>query len=258
MQNNRVYSATSLTDVMHALKQYRLSGVLTIRRASDPYREEAQIGVELGQPVQIRQGSHEEPVSSAALSWFQSWGMIYFTFQTIEPILQLPSPQRSQPPRTSHTPYTPVPSNVAEAPAAHVRYSPAVTRPLPALSPHMIRDQAENYNTHLSSNNHTARLPATPFPGAQTSQNAPPDYSSTPLFHEPIPRLALEMAIASLTSMGKNYPIAQIPRYDRIIYLLINGQRTIADLTQLTKRSTEEVCNSLYRLKQQELINIRL
>lgn len=66
------------------------------------------------------------------------------------------------------------------------------------------------------------------------------------------------MAIASLTPTGKNYPIAQIPRYDRVIYLLINGQRTIADLAQLTKRTIEEVCGSLYRLRQQELIVIRL
>ncbi len=242
MQNNRVYSAASLTDVIHALKQYRLSGILTIRRASDPYREEAQINVELGQPAQIRLGTHEEYVTSAALFRLHSWGMIYFTFQTIEPTLRLPSPQ--------HTPPAPA--------ALQAPFSPAVTRTLPAISPQMVRDRAESYNTHSSDNNRAARLPDTPFPGSQADQNAPPDYSSTLLFNEPLPRLALEMAIASLTPAGKNYPIAQIPRYDRMIYLLINGRRSIADLTQLTKRTVEEVCNSLFRLKQQELIVIRL
>jgi hypothetical protein len=258
LQNNRIYSAASITDVTNMLKQYRLSGVLTIRRASDPYGEEAQIKVERGQPVQIRQGSYEEPVTNAILSRLLGWGMIYFTFHTIEPTLKLPPPHGSQPVQSPHIPHSPAPTTTAQPPASRPRLSPAVTRLLPAIPPPMVRDRAENYNTHPSGNNHAPGIPNTPFPGTHTDQNTPPDYSNNLLFHEPVPRFALEMATASLTPFGKNYPIAQIPRYDRVIYLLINGRRTIADLTQLTKRTVDEVCNSLYRLKQQELIVIRL
>ncbi|HLI09440.1 MAG TPA: hypothetical protein VKV40_22955 [Ktedonobacteraceae bacterium] len=247
MQNNRIYSAASITDVINMLKQYRLSGVLTIRQASAPYGAEAQINVELGQPAQIRQGAHEEPVTNAILSRLLGWGMIYFTFYAIEPTLKLPPPHSSQP---AQQPHPPVPTTTAQ--------SPTVTRPLPVLPSQMVRDRTENYNIRPSSNNHTGGTPNTPFPDTQTGQKPPPDYSSMLLFNEPVPRLALEMAIASLTPTGKNYPIAQIPRYDRVIYLLINGRRTIADLAQLTKRTVDEVCNSLYRLKQQELIIIRL
>lgn len=103
------------------------------------------------------------------------------------------------------------------------------------------------------------RLPNTPQPGTQNGKHSPPpDYSSTLLFDEPIPTLALEMAIPSLTDTGRNYPIAQIPRYDRTIYLLIDGRRTITNIAQLTQRRIEKVCNSLYQLKQQDLITIRL
>jgi hypothetical protein len=248
LQNNRVYSAASLTDVINLLKQHRLSGLLTIRPASDPYKEEARITVELGRPVYIRQGLHEENVTDVALSGLNGWGMIYFTFQAIEPTLQLPPP---------HTPSIP---RTAESPALHTRprFSSAVTRPLPTITPQMIRDQAGTYNTQPSGSNRGASLPNTPFPGTQSSKNPPPDYSSNLLFDEPIPTLALEMAIASITSTGRDYPIARIPRYDRTIYLLINGRRTIADLAHLTKRTIEEVCNSLYRLKEQELIVIRI
>lgn len=254
MQNNRVYSAASLTDVINLLKQYRLSGVLTIRRASDPYREEARISVDLGQPVQIRQGWREEQVTQTILSRLHSWGMIYFTFQAIETTLQLPSPQAPQSAQTS------APSNGTASPDAltQPRFSPAVTRPLPTISPQMIHDQAGSYNTRPANNNGATPLPNTPLPGTQPGNNPPPDYSNNQLFDEPIPTLALEMAIPSLTETGRNYPIAQIPRYDRTIYLLIDGRRTIVNLAQLTQRRIEKVCNSLYRLKQQDLIVIRL
>jgi len=248
LQNNRVYSAASLTDVINLLKQYRLSGLLTIRRVSDPYREEARITIDRGQPMQIQQGGREERASRSALSRLHGWGMIYFTFQAIEPTLRLPAPQT--PPSANGS----APS--AEGSRTTPGFSPTVTRPLPRVSPEMVRDQTGAYTTQPSAE--ATLQPTAPPPATPATKHSPPEYSSTLLFDEPVPRLALEMAIASLTPTGRNYPIAQIPRYDRTIYLLIDGRRTIANLAQLTKRRVEEVCNSLYRLKQQELIVIRL
>jgi hypothetical protein len=247
LQNNHVYSAASLIDVLNLLKQYRLSGILTIRRVSDPFREEVRISVENGQPVQIQRGSRrEEQATPTVLSRLYNQGMIYFTFQAIEPTLRLPAPQTPPSPNGS----------APEASRVTPDFSPTVTRPLPRVSPEMVRDQAGFYNTQHSGE--ATMLPGTPTPGMPATKHSPAEYSSTLLFDEPIPRLALEMAIASLTPTGRNYPIAQIPRYDRTIYLLIDGRRTIANLAHLTNRSVEEVCNSLYRLKQQELIVIRL
>jgi hypothetical protein len=233
---------------MNLLKQYRLSGLLTIRRVSDPYREAARITIDLGQPVQIQQGGREERASRSTLSRLHGWGMIYFTFQAIEPTPRLPAPQ------TPPSPNGNAPS--AETSHATPAFPPTVTRPLPRVSPETVRDQTGVYNTRPSGE--ATLQPNTPPLVTPATRHSPPEYSSTLLFDEPVPRLALEMAIASLTPTGRNYPIAQIPRYDRTIYLLINGRRTIADLAQLTKRSVEEVCNSLYRLKQQELVAIRL
>lgn len=247
MQNDRVYSAASLTDVMNLLKQYRLSGVLTIRRASDPFREEVRISVEHGQPVQIQRGSRrEERATRTVLSRLYNWGMIYFTFQAIEPTLRLPAPQTAPSPNGSGP----------EGSQAIPDFSPTVTRPLPRVSQEMVRDQVGFYNTQHSGE--ATMPPGTPTPGMPATKHSPPEYSSTLLFDEPIPRLALEMAIPSPTTTGQNYPIAQIPRYDRTIYLLIDGRRTIANLAHLTNRGVDEVCTSLYRLKQQDLIVIRL
>ena len=77
------------------------------------------------------------------------------------------------------------------------------------------------------------------------------------IFDEPLPTLALEMVIPSMTTNGHNYVITQIPRHDRTIFLLINGRRTVADLAHLTKRTMDEVYASLYRLKRQELIIVQ-
>ena len=52
-------------------------------------------------------------------------------------------------------------------------------------------------------------------------------------------------------------PSANLPRYERIIFLLINGRRTVSDLTQLTKRSVEEVYSTLYRLQGLQLITLK-
>jgi len=66
------------------------------------------------------------------------------------------------------------------------------------------------------------------------------------------------MRIPLLTAHARSFPISNLPRYDRTIFLLINGQRTIADLAQLTKRSLAEVYISLHRLRDQQLIEASL
>ena len=64
--------------------------------------------------------------------------------------------------------------------------------------------------------------------------------------------------IVSLTANGKTYSITNLPRYERTIFMLINGKRTVADLAQLTKRSLEEIYNTLYRLQDMQLIRIEV
>jgi hypothetical protein len=70
------------------------------------------------------------------------------------------------------------------------------------------------------------------------------------------PATAPEMAIATPTAHGRAYSAANLPRYDRTIFLLINGRRTVADLSQLTKRPLEDVYASLHRLWSLQLITI--
>ena len=83
------------------------------------------------------------------------------------------------------------------------------------------------------------------------AENQPPiSSSSTPQATAPA------STIATLTAYGREYAPANLPRYDRIIFLLINGRRTVSDLSQLTKRPQEDVFATLQRLKNLQLITI--
>lgn len=98
---------------------------------------------------------------------------------------------------------------------------PTVTRPLPAIS---------------------LPLPTQP----QHSEDAPQTSVS------PMPFIS--HIVPFITPEGRNFPLTALPRYDRTIFLLINGRRTIADLAQLIKRSPAEIYASLTRLQKQQLI----
>lgn len=68
------------------------------------------------------------------------------------------------------------------------------------------------------------------------------------------PTLLPPQIVPSITPHGKSFPLTALPRYDRTIFLLINGRRTIADLAQLTRRPSAEIYASLTRLQKQQLI----
>jgi len=109
---------------------------------------------------------------------------------------------------------------ILQLPAPNNRL-PTVTRPIPAVS---------------------LPLPAQPQHPADAHQTSPSPTPSTPHI------------VPSITPQGRDFPLTALPRYDRTIFLLINGRRTIADLAQLTKRSPAEIYASLSRLQKQQLI----
>lgn len=111
---------------------------------------------------------------------------------------------------------------------------PTVTRPLPAISspPTLPSHSNATYTPHTPHTPHTSEVPD--LPSSLPSQIAP-----------------------SITPQGRNFPLTALPRYDRTIFLLINGRRTIADLAQLTKRSPAEIYASLKRLQKQQLVILK-
>ncbi|HVB24392.1 MAG TPA: hypothetical protein VNG51_20815 [Ktedonobacteraceae bacterium] len=105
---------------------------------------------------------------------------------------------------------------------------PSVTHPSPTMSP-------------------------SPTPSSQSDAEHTPYTPLTPAVPT-LPSSLPSQIIPSITPEGRKVPLTALPRYDRTIFLLINGRRTIADLAHLTRRPPVEIYASLKRLQKQQLI----
>jgi hypothetical protein len=248
VQNIRIYAAPSLLEVIKQLLIYRPTGVLTIWPATSTRQEDTRITIELGRPIYVYRGLHWENATESIMAWLNTWGEIHFSFQSQDAHLRLPSPRAQQ----DFTPEAPMnfamqrqkPLSTATQP--HLAIS---TQSKQALSS---PGQGENRqrNASPSSTGRTRGLPQHDLLRQEENKKSGADNNNWS------PATAQEMAIATLTAHGRAYSAAHLPRYDRTIFLLINGRRTVADLSQLTKRPQEDVFASIHRLWVLQLITI--
>ena len=232
MQNIRIYSAPSLLEVIKQMVLNRATGVLTIWRATGARQEDTRIRmiIEQGHPIYVYRGSQRESATESILTWVNSWGEIRFSFQSTEARFRIPPPQlapQEDQANVSDT-QTKSPSQTENQPGRAYPSTSGRTRELPLLSD--ISRQEENRPS----------VPSRDRPQATQATQA----------------TAPASAIATLTAYGREYAVANLPRYDRMIFLLINGRRTVSDLSQVTKRPQEDVFASLQRLKNLQLITI--
>src|SRR6266581_1144894 len=68
LQNEHIFFAPSLSEVMRQLLSFRPTGVLTIWRAEGPRQEDARIAIEHGYPTHVLRGLHWEHASAAILA----------------------------------------------------------------------------------------------------------------------------------------------------------------------------------------------
>ncbi|WP_069806173.1 hypothetical protein [Thermogemmatispora onikobensis] len=265
MPSRPVFSAPSLAEVLKQLRIYRPSGLLTIQRARGAPPEEVYITVERGQPTLVVWNRQQQEASEAVLAWLNSWGEIRFTFQSAEPLLQLPAPGQLEPqegaPTTegAHRPtWPPLSLQSGPLPAVGGRSSARQTISL----------QGQPGSTASPSSQTRPQSPGQAHvqaPGQARPQNG----RLTPRFGDSLVLPAVKLAqpsgplppetvVPSLTTLGKEYAATAVPRYDRIVFLLINGRRTLGDLAQLTRRTPAEVYASLQRLQEQGLIQLTL
>ncbi len=249
LQNEHIFFAPSLSEVMRQLLSFRPTGVLTIWRAEGQRQEDARIAIEHGYPTHVLRGLHWEHASVAILAWLNSWGTLHFSFTAAEPHLSLPAPtqgiRQEQPP----LPETPLPS---PSPDPRTPVKPTQLGHESSPTKRQARPMHMQQNLSVQENlERTYELPATRIIYQQEKQ------SNSRAASTPRSSTAHEKVIPLLTVMGKDYPSANLPRYERIIFLLINGRRTVSDLTQLTKRSVEEVYSTLYRLQGLQLITLK-
>lgn len=222
MQKLQVYSANSLSDVIERLASFCSSGQLTIWRATDTHHEEASLLVEAGQMLRLRWGSYEGEVNESLLHQLTLWGAIYFVFRVRESVPLLPAPAH---PSYEEQPRSAVPvTQPLQTPASSLRRTrPGRAKPPPAA-------------------------PGTPLP--QVGDEQPPHVAAR---IQPVG--VSEFTVPTLTETARSYPVMTVPRYDRAILLLIDGRRTIADISRLTRRTFSAVCASLTRLRKQQLVD---
>jgi hypothetical protein len=231
MQGARIYSAPSLAEVIRHLRLYRASGMLSIRPARAVYREQVDITIEYGHPVGIRRGMYEEVASDATLRQLNAWGEIHFTFQSRVRLLSLPAPTHPLPQAQSQLSSHPIKSSQSLA-------NPSVSQALPSISVP------------------TDKIPAV-SQGTRSGKMLKAGNGTYHLGYGNVHAVAPETVIPSLTSNAQQYPITKLSHHDRTIFLLINGQRSVADLMALTNRSLADVYNTLYGLRDEQLIVIQ-
>jgi hypothetical protein len=244
VQNIRIYAAPSLSEVIKQLLIYRPTGVLTIWPATSTRQEDTRITIELGRPIYIYRGLHWENATESIIAWLNTWGEIHFSFQSNDAHLRLPSP-RAQQDITSEAPMN----------FAMLRQKPLSTETQPRLafstnSRQALSSPGQGRNASPSSTGRTRELPLHDLLRQEENKKFVANNNIGS------PATAPEMAIATPTAHGRAYSAANLPRYDRTIFLLINGRRTVADLSQLTKRPLEDVYASLHRLWSLQLITI--
>jgi hypothetical protein len=236
-----IYSAPSLSEVIRHLMIYRLTGVLTIRRAAGPRREEASLAIVQGRPVRVRWGTYEDNANESVLRWMNGWGEIHFMFHVKETQRLLPPPRQEQ--------------SIFQNPQYPSHYSSpsSVTRPIPQVKinassvpmtgPTVREENRQAQRIHEDASSYSIPSQSTVKQLREEPQNRREMPGTTPLTNIPL-----------LTENARHFPLNDLARYDRTIFLLINNRRTIGDLVQLTRRSLTEVYGSLFRLRDLQLI----
>jgi len=247
LQNERIFFASSLVEVIKQLLIYRPTGVLTIWRASGSGQEDARISIEQGRLLHVFWGSYSENANETILGWINSWGPIHFSFLATGSHLQLPAPGQTARQEQSLL-------SQSSVKRTSPRQRPAVTQPLQALPTATRPFDNSSANTGI-------RQGKPPLGNERQAQGLPEPHqqeerSSDVARGDPSTALAHETVIISHTSYGRDYPPSYLPRHDRTIFLLINGRRSVIDLSHLTKRSLEEVYKTLYRLQNLQLITV--
>ncbi len=231
-------STSRLGNVIQLIALGKQTGVLKATRGLGATREQGEIHFVNGQPTFAVLG---QMVGNAALAVLQNWGESQYIF------LEGPLPQPERPP-SQIDPLSRAGENVwpqggffgrttsrlSPTPTRQMTDAPAYTTPLP-YNPGLGADNSGNRNT--------GNLP---YRGN--------DFSG-PLSPAPMRREGLggQFVPRRLTSMER-LDTLPLDRRERMVLLLVDGHRSLADLVRLTRRSEQELQAILSHLAALRLI----
>jgi hypothetical protein len=223
MAKGRDNAAENLIDVLEFVRIRRQSGLLSVEHEQDGRMEEGEIYFLGGQPTYARTGLLS---GQQALSQILSWRKVLFTF--ITDVL-----------RPSATNLFPVAEGDPNSGAAPAYVSPALSL-RPSVPP------ASTEPTVPVGSNRSG-LPGRP------RENEPAYVGSAV-------RTSTVQGAGSFVPQrrGGDEDILSLPltRRQRSIYLLVDGRRTISDLSRCTGKSVQEVERMLSELREQGLLSV--
>jgi hypothetical protein len=225
MTKGRDNGADSLSDLLELVRTRRQSGSLSVERYHAGRFEEGEIYFQGGQPTYAHTGQLS---GQEALSWMLSWRQVYFNFNVEEP--RAPAP---------------ISSNVSNAVAAKAQSSPLST-------------QLPQVNTNASTPSTSSRPPQVNVGIREVARSAGESDNTNRAndLHASPATPGVEWLVPQ--KLGGERDVLSLPltRPQRSIYLLIDGRRTISDLTRCTRKSVQEIERLLTELREQGLISI--
>ncbi|HEY7341507.1 MAG TPA: DUF4388 domain-containing protein [Ktedonobacterales bacterium] len=265
-----------LSNIIQMITLSRQSGILRAIRGQDSARQMGQIRFVNGQAVSVLFG---QMVGENALNALMGWGECMYSFDEIasdgaEPDGYYSSSDGAQygttplPSGTGSWPsYGGYPSSPGYAPSAPPQYpqNPGPPSPYPPYGSGYSQPAPNTgYPQQAPITGYPQQSPNTGYPGGGAPNPNDPYYRQTP----PNPtasnlpgsngyRPDLLESIPYQTGIAE--PIEQLPldRRERMILLLINGQRSMLDLVRLTHRSEREIYAVLQHLALLGLIQFR-
>ena len=256
----RFVSTSRLSNIVQMISLSRQSGILRVVRGQGPTQEMGQIRFIDGQPVSALLAQLTGP---NALNVLMNWGECAYSFDEA----LIPDGADSGPGAYGPDPYgygrSPSPGpGTPTGPWPSFGYPgsmPSSSPPAPSPAPY----EQQGNGAYTGYGQRTGYGPNTSYPPQQPDFNYGGEYYPAPATStttsSSLPALRPEVLRAIPYRMAISEQIDQLPldRRERMVLLLIDGQRTVADLTRLTRRNEQELYSVLMHLNMLGLIEFR-
>jgi len=255
---SRFTSTAKLSNVIQMVTLSKQSGILRATRGQGPQRELGQIRFMGGEPVSALLGSLTGGMALSALS---NWGECQYVFDegALEADPGYPALPQTPPPGYApgyapgygpgYAPVSPPPPSAGSWPS----YGYPSTNSLGSLSPLPDFGSSGDVAPGAIYDDNMSGYPAYGYGGAPDPYATPsgtPGYSPTATA-TPLPPLRPEQLQSRPRRTSLSEQIEQLPldRRERMVLLLVDGQRSVADLVKLTRRSEYELYSVLNHLR---------
>ncbi len=244
---SRFTSTTRLSNVIQMVTLSKQSGILRAMRGQGPQRELGQIRFMAGEPVSALLGSLTGGMALSALS---NWGECQYVFDEGAPETDAGYPALPQTPPPGYAPASPPPTSAGSWPS----YGYPSTNSLGSLSP--LPDFGSSGDVAQGGYYDDNNIPGYPAYGYGSAPDPYASSSGTPGYSPaatatPLPPLRPEQLHSRPRRTSLSEQVDQLPldRRERMVLLLVDGQRSVADLVKLTRRSEYELYSVLNHLR---------